>query len=205
MDDAIDHEPVLGFAADGVDRSSMVYPTTLASNKFITYNITEPVNFLNDTYLRDDRQLESVSIEVTTTVPTSDQLLWSRTLQTSLGINFSSTTNGLTTRYTFSANISDELDWEVFLMSFNFIQNETRAADRNAGRRTIYIMAHDRNNVAMVTVIIDVQPLPPVVIITVQNTTFTEGQDFFLLRNRFPVAVIQDEDALFVSLTVALR
>ena len=39
----IDHKPILGFAANDVDRNSVVYPTTLASNKFIEYNIDESI------------------------------------------------------------------------------------------------------------------------------------------------------------------
>ena len=200
----IDHKPILGFAANDVDRNSVVYPITLASNKFIEYNIDEPIYFLNDTYLRDDRQLKNVSIEVITAVPTTDQLPWNETFQRTLGISFTNRSSGLTAVYTFSGNVSNVLDWEMFLMSFSFLQSEPRVANRNVGNRTINIRAQDYNYNVTVTVIINVLPLPPVVLITVQDTTFTEGQNFIWLQNEFPIAVIQDEDAMFVSLTVTL-
>ena len=178
---------------------------TLASNKFIEYNINELIYFLNDTYLRDDRELKNVSVEVITTVPTTDQLLWNKTLQRMLGIGLTNRSSGLTTTYTFSGNLSDVLKWEMFLMSFGFLQSEPRVVDRNVGNRTINLRVQDSSNRVTVTVIINVLPLPPVVLITVQDTTFTEGQNFIWLQNEFPVAVIQDEDAMFVSLTITLR
>ena len=107
--------------------------------------------------------------------------------------------------YIFSENVSNVLDWEMFLMSFSFLQSEPRVANQNVGNRTINIIAQDCNNTITVTVIISVLPLPPVILITVQDTTFTEGQNFIWLQNEFPIAIIQDEDAMFVSLTVTLR
>ena len=201
----IDHIPVLGFAVKDVNHNSVVYPITLASNKFIDYSINEPIYFLNDTYLRDDRQIMNVSVEVITAVPTTDQLLWNKTLQRMLGIGLTNRSSGLTTTYTFSGNLSDILKWEMFLMSFGFLQSEPRVVDRNVGNRTINLRVQDSSNRVTVTVIINVLPLPPVVLITVQDTTFTEGQNFIWLQNEFPVAVIQDEDAMFVSLTITLR
>lgn len=202
-----DDEPILGFAVDGdVDRDSVAYPTTLATNKFIEYDITEPIYFLNDIYLRDDRQLKNVTIEVmTTNESATDQLIWNKTLQEALGINYTNMTYGLTTVHIFSADIADELDWEMFLMLFSFLQNEMRAEDRHIGNRTINITAQDCNNSVTVTVTINVLPLPPEVTITVQDITFMEGQNFLLLRTEFPIAVVQDEDAMFTSLRVTLQ
>ena len=202
----MDHSPILGFAIDDVDRNSVVYPTTLTSNKIIDYNINEPFYFLNDTYLRDDRELQDIVLEITSTLPTTDQILWNNTLQSELGIEFTNTNSGLTTLYIFSANISNQLDWEMFLMSFSFLQSEERVANRDTGNRTVNIIAHDSNSNVTITVIINVLPLPPMVLITVQDITFTEGDNFIWLRNvEFPIAVIQDEDALFTLLRITLR
>ena len=201
----IDHKPILGFAVDDVDRNSVMYPAMLASNKFIKYNVNEPIYFLNDTYLRDDRQLKNTTIELITAVPTTDQLLWNETFQELLNINYTNTSSGLAKLYIFLGNVSNVMDWERFLMSFRFLQSEKRVANRDVGNRTINIKTQDNNNNVTVTVIIDVLPLPPVVLITVQDTTFTEGQDFIWLQNEFPIVVIQDEDAMFVSLRVTLK
>lgn len=205
VDDVKDDAPIFGFAADDVDRISTAYPTMLAASKFIEYDTTDPVYFLSYVYLRDDRQLKNITIEVTTNVSTSDRLEWNETLQEELGINYSNTTSELTTLYIFSANISDELEWEMFLMSFSFLQSNMRAADRDSGNRTIRITVQDCNNVITITVVINVIPLPPVVAITLQNIVFVEGQNFTLLRTAFPIEVTQDEDALFTSLTITLQ
>ena len=194
----IDNIPIFGFALNNVDRNSLLYPTTLNTSKVIDYDSTKPVDFLNDIYLRDDGQVKNISVEVVTNGSTTDQLSWNKTL----GINYTDMNDGLTT---FTANISDELQWEIFLMSFSFCQSAMRVADRNIGNRTITITAQDCNNTATVTVIINVQPLPPVVTITVQDTTFTEGENFILLRNELNIAVIQDTDASFISLTITLQ
>ena len=199
VDDVIDNIPIFGFASDNVDRNSLLYPTTLVTNKVIDYNITEPIYFLNDIYLRDDGQVKNISIEVITSESTTDQLLWNKTL----GINYTDITTNEST--TFTANISDEMQWEMFLMSFSFRQSALLVADRNIGNRTITITAQDCSNTATVTVVIYVQPLPPVVTITVQNTTFTEGENFILLRNELDIAVMQDTDASFISLTITLQ
>ena len=202
----MDHSPIFGFATNDVDRNSVVYPTTLTSNKIIEYNINGPFCFLNNTYFRDDHELQDIFVEITSTVPTTDQILWNDTLQNELGIKFTNKSRGLTTLYIFSANISDQLDWEVFLMSFSFLQSEERAANRNTGNRTVNIIAHDGNNNVTVTVIINVLPLPPIVLITVQDITFTEGDNFIWLQNvEYPIAVIQDEDALFTLLRITLQ
>ena len=206
VEDEVDHSPILGFATHDINRDSVVYPTTLAYNKLIEYNINEPFYFLNDTYLRDDRVLQDIVMEISTTEPTTDQIFWNDTLRSELGIEFSNMSSRLTTLYIFSANSSDQLDWEMFLMSFSFLQSEERAANRNSGNRTINITVHDSNNSVSITVIINVLPLPPVVLITVQDITFTEGDNFIWLNNLdFPIAVIQDEDALFTSLRITLR
>ena len=205
VEDVVDHEPILGFAGDDVDRNSLVYPTTLATNKYIVYDIIEPVFFLNDAYLRDDGQLTNVSVELNTTVSTTDQLEWNETLRQTLGINYTNTSIGLTTSYTFSADIADELDWEMFLMSFYFLQSEMRARSRNPSNRTINIIARDSNSVVTVSVVIDVLPLPPDVQITVQNTTFREGQEFIVLRQDILISVNQDEDAMFTNLRITLQ
>ena len=199
IDDVIDNIPIFGFASDNVDRNSLLYPTTLNTNKVIDYNSTKPVDFLNDIYLRDDGQVKNISVEVITSESTTDQLLWNETL----GINYTDITTNEST--TFTADISDEMQWEMFLMSFSFRQSAMRVADRNIGNRTITITAQDCSNTATVTVIINVHPLPPVVTITVQNTTFMEGQNFILLQNELNIAVIQDTDASFISLTITLQ
>ena len=206
VEDEIDHSPILGFATNDVNRDSVVYPTTLPSNKFVEYNIIEPFYFLNDIYLRDDRELQDIFMEISTSVLTTDQIFWNRTLQSELQIEFSDITSELTTLYIFSANTSDQLDWEMFLMSFSFLQSEERPANRNTGNRTVNITAHDSNNNVTITVIINVLPLPPEVLITLQDVTFTEGENFIWLKNLdFPIVVIQDEDALFTSLRITLR
>lgn len=167
---------------------------TLATSKVIDYNTTEPVYFLNDIYLRDDRQVKNISIEVA--VSATDKLSW----------NHNSTNNASTTLYTFTDNISDVLQWEMFLMSFSFCQSAMRPADRNiSSNRTVSVTVQDCSNTSTVTVIINVLPLPPEVTITVQNTTFVEGHDLILLRRNLSIVVIQDPDALFVSLTVTLQ
>ena len=199
VDDVIDNNPIFGFASDNVDRNSLLYPTTLVTNKVIDYNITEPVDFLNDIYLRDDGQVKNISIEVITSESTTDQLLWNETL----GIYYTDITTNEST--TFTADTSDEMQWEMFLMSFSFRQSAMRVADRNIGNRTITITAQDCSNTVTVTVIINVQPLPPVVTITVQNTTFMEGQNFILLQDELKIAVMQDTDASFISLTITLQ
>ena len=145
-------------------------------------------------------------MEISTSVLTTDQIFWNRSLQSELEIEVSDISSELTTLYIFSANISDQLDWEMFLMSFSFLQSEERAANRNTGNRTVNITAHDSNNNVTITVIINVLPLPPVVLITLQDVTFTEGENFIWLKNLdFPIVVIQDEDALFTSLRITLR
>ena len=206
VEDVMDHSPILGFATNDINRDSVIYPTTLGSDKFYEYNINKPIYFLNDTYLRDDRGIQDIFIEIITTVPTTDQILWNDTLQHELGIEFTDRSSRLETLYTFSANISAQLGWEMFLMSFSFLQNEERAANRNTGNRTVNITVHDSSNIVTITVVIDVLPLPPVVLITVQDITFTEGENFIWLKNlEFPIAIIQDEDALFISLRITLR
>ena len=204
VDDVIDDIPIFGFVANDFNRNSVVYPTMLTTGKLIEYDITEPIYFLNNAYLRDDRQLKNITVEVTG-IATTDQLTWNNTLQEMLGINYTNTNSGITTLHIFSADIYDELKWEVFLMSFNFIQSGVRAAERNASNRTISVTVQDCINSVTVTTIINVLPLPPVVTITVEDTTFTEGDNFILLRNEFPIAVQQDQDAMFVSLTITLQ
>jgi len=142
---------------------------------------------------------------VVTAEPTTDQLLWNETLQEMLGIKLTNMSSESRTLYTFSANISDEFYWEKFLMSFSFIQSEVCVSNRTVGNRTINITAHDGSNNVTVTATINVLPLPPVIQIIVQDTTFREGQNFILLRDDFPIAVIQDKDALFVSLDITLQ
>ena len=176
----------------------------VTTNKVINYDITEPVYFLNNTYLRDDRQLKNITVKVTN-ISSTDQLTWNDTLREDLGIDHSNMSYGVTTLHIFSADISDELEWEAFLMSFSFLQSAMRAADRNAGNRTINVIAEDCSNSVAIMIIINVLPRPPEVIITVQNTTFTEGQDPIVLRDEFPIAVRQDQDALFVSLIITLQ
>ena len=169
------------------------------------YDITEPVYFLNNTYLRDDHQLENITINVTNLSET-DELSWNGTLQDDFGINYNNTSYGLTTCHIFSGDIYDVLEWETFLMSFSFLQSNERAAYRNAGYRTITVTVQDCNNSVTVTTIINVLPLPPVVTITLQNTTFTEGQNFTYFQREFPmIAVTQDQDSMFTSLTVTLQ
>ena len=201
----MDNIPIFGFASDEVDRNSELYPTMLSTDKFINYDVTEPIRFLNNTYLRDDRQLKNITIEVNTSVQTTDKLLWD---QTSEGIEYTNTSSELTSKHVFSANISDRA-WEKFLMSFCFLQNATRAADRNAGNRTITVLVQDCTNDGVeVTIIINVLPLPPVVTITLEpeNITFTEGEQSFIFQNSYSsIGVIQDQDAMFVSLTVSLQ
>lgn len=205
VDDVIDNIPIFGFAADDVNRNSVIYPTTLTTVEVIEYDIIDTIYFLNNAYLRDDRQLKNVTIEVNG-LATTDVLTWNDTLQNEIGINYNNTSIGVnTTLYIFSADIYDELQWEMFLMSFSFLQGGVRAMDRDVGNRTITITVQDCNNSVTMTTIINVLPLPPVVMITVNNITFTEGDDFILLRNEFPVAVEQDQDALFVSLTITLE
>ena len=179
-----------------MNRTSLLYPMTLATSKVIDYNTAEPVYFLNDIYLRDDGQVKNISVEVA--VSATDRLSWNQ--------EYNSTNNASIMLYTFTDNISDVLQWEMFLMSFNFCQSAIRPADRNINsNRTINVTVQDCSNTSTVTVIINVLPLPPEVTITVQNTTFVEGHDFILLRRNLSIVVIQDPDALFVSLTVTLQ
>lgn len=206
----MDNIPIFGFASDDVNRSSELYPTMLSTEKFIEYDVTEAIKFLNNTYLRDDRQLKNITIEVNTNVRTTDQLLWNRTLQNKLGIEYTNTSTELTSKHVFSANanISDRA-WEKFLMSFCFLQNATRAANRSAGNRTITVLVQDCTNDGVeVTIIINVLPLPPkvTIILVPENITFTEGEQSLIFRNNYSsIAVIQDQDAMFVSLTISLQ
>ena len=204
VDDVIDDIPIFGFAPDDVNRNTVVYPTTLTIINVIKYDITDPVYFLNNAYLRDDHQIKNITIEVTD-IATTDLLTWNDTLQDTLGINYLNTSGGVTTVHFFSADI-DELQWEMFLMSFSFLQSGVRAEARNPGNRTVNVTVQDCNNSVTVTTIINVLPLPPVIVITgIENITFTEGDNFILLRNEFPIAVEQDQDALFVSLRITLQ
>ena len=166
------------------------------------YDITDPVSFLNNAYLRDDRQLKNITIKATN-LSATDELIWNDTLQR---FSYTNTSNGITTCHIFSGNIYDDLEWEMFLMSFSFRQGNERAAYRNIGNRTITVTVQDCSNIVTVTTIINVLPLPPVVMILLQNTTFTEEEGFIYFRNEFPmIAVIQDQDALFISLTITLQ
>lgn len=206
--DVMDNIPIFGFASDEVDRNSELYPTMLSTDKFINYDVIEPIKFLNNTYLRDDRQLKNITIEVNTSVRTTDKLLWDQTLQNELEIEYTNTSSELTSKHVFSANISDRA-WEKFLMSFCFLQNATRAADRNAGNRTITVLVQDCTNDGVeVTIIINVLPLPPevTIILVPENITFTEGEQSFIFQNSYSsIGVIQDQDAMFVSLTISLQ
>lgn len=198
VNDVIDDSPIFGFASDNVDRDSLVYPTTLTTEKVIDYDTTETIYFLSDIYLRDDRQIKNITVEVVISDSATEQLSCDGTI----GINCTDITNGSTT---FTADISDELQWENFLMSFSFRQSAMRVAARNVGYRTISVTVQDCSNVSTVTVIINVQPLPPVVGITVQNITFMEGQNTSLLENEFNIAVTQDPDSMFTSITISLQ
>ena len=204
VNDVIDDIPIFGFAADDVNRNSVVYPTTLTTVKVIEYDIIDSIYFLNNAYLRDDRQLKNVTIEVTGLAAT-DTLTWNGTLQEALGIDYTDASDGVNTLHIFSGDIYDELQWEMFLMSFSFLQDGVRADDRDVGNRTINVTAQDCSNSVTLTTIINVLPLPPVVMITVDNITFTERDNFTLIRNEFPIAVEQDQDAMFVSLTITLQ
>lgn len=195
-----DDAPIFGFAAVDVDRNSTLYPT-LTTDMVINYDVTKPIYFLSDVYLRDDRQIKNISV-VVTNLSTTDWLEWNKTIPE---VNYTNTTNGTTAIYTFMAITFDEWEWEMFLMSFSFLQSAMRAVDRSPSNRTISVITQDCTNSVTLTVVINVLPLPPDVIITLQNITFTEGDNFILLRNAFPIAVLQDEDALFVSLTITLQ
>ena len=127
----------------------------------------------------------------------------------SLGISVATTEKSPTlTTYTFSADLPNETDWEIFLMTFQFLCNETRAANRMRGNRTIIISADDGNNTSTVVIDINVLPLPPAVFITVPpNIIFTEGENYTLFRNldNPPISVTQDEDSQFILINVTLR
>ena len=126
----------------------------------------------------------------------------------SLGISVVTTKKSPTlTTYTFSADLPNETDWEIFLMTFQFLCNETLAANRMRGNRTIIISANDGNNASTVVIDINVLPLPPVIDITVPNIIFTEGENYTLLRNldNPPISVTQDEDSQFRLINVTLR
>jgi len=207
--DVVDDAPIFGFAPPEVDRNSLIYPTTLDTDKPIDYDIDEPVNFLSDIYLRDDRQLQNITLNFESNVANvTDELLWDQMLLSSLGISVVTTEESPTsTVYTFSADLPNETDWEIFLMTFQFLCNETRAANRMLGNRTIIISASDDNNTSTVVIDINVLPLPPVVDITVPNITFTEGENYTLLRDLDdpPISVTQDEDSQFTLINVTLR
>jgi len=62
IEDIVDDAPIFGFAPPKVDRNSLTYPTTLFTEKIIDYDTDEPVSFLSDIYLRDDRQLQNITL-----------------------------------------------------------------------------------------------------------------------------------------------
>jgi len=201
----VDDPPIFGFVSTDFIRSSLTHPTTLNKTLIIDYNTNESVNFLSDIYLRDDRQLQNITLRYESNV--TDELLWDQMLLMSLGISVVTTESSPTlTTYTFSADLPDEADWEMFLMTFQFLCNETRAANRMNGSRTITISANDENNTSTVIIDINVLPLPPVIEITVPNIIFIEGDNYTLLRNLDdPISVTQDVDSRFMSLNVSLR
>jgi len=138
----------------------------------------------------------------------TDELLWDQMLLLSLGIFVATTEESPTlSTYTFSADLPNKIDWEIFLMTFQFLCNETHANNRMLGNRIIIISANDDNNTSTVVIDINVLPLPPVVDITVPNITFTEGENYTLLRNLDdpPISVTQDEDSQFILINVTLR
>ena len=206
VEDVVDHAPILWFISPDADRTNPAYPTRFNFIKLIDYNTNESVNFLSDIYLRDDRQIQSITVSFQRYVANvSDELLWNQTLVTSLRIDNTTEESSTLTTYTFSANLN-ETDWEMFLMTFSFLCNDTRAADRMLGSRTIIISANDGNNTSTVMVDINVLPLPPVINIDVPNINFTEGDSYALLRDlEDPISVIQDMDSRFTSLNVTLR
>ena len=208
VEDAVDDAPIFGFAPPEVDRSNLTYPTTLVTDKLIDYNTNESVNFLSDIYLRDDRQLQNITISFESDIANvNDELLWDQMLLMSLGIsNMTTEVSPTLTTYTFSADLPNETDWEIFLMTFQFLCNETRVNNRMLGNRTIIISANDDNNTSTVMVDINVLPLPPVVDIVVPNIIFTEGDNYTLYRNLDdPISVTQDMDSPFILLNVTLR
>ena len=207
VEDVSDDAPIFGFVPLEVDRNSLTFPTTLDNDKLIDYNTHESVNFLSDIYLRDDRQLQNIIISFESDIANvTNELLWDRMLLMSLNIHMTTKVSPTLMTYTFSADLPNETDWEMFLMTFQFLCNETRANNRMLGNRTIIISAKDENNTSTVMVDINVLPLPPVINIAVPNIIFTEGDNYKLYRNLDdPISVTQDMDSSFISLNVTLR